>query len=74
MSLLWYSIVLAAEIKLREIEEENINLGRRGGRYSMRWKTKSEPQWHDSRIKEHFLFFPKKIENEWRWLERAKYK
>ena len=40
----------------------------------MRWKEKPEPQWHDSRIKEHFLFFPKKIENEWRWLERAKYK
>ena len=40
----------------------------------MRWKTKSEPQFLDSRIKEHFLFFPKKIENEWRWLERAKYK
>ena len=40
----------------------------------MRWKTKSEPQWLDTQIKEHFLFFPKKINNEWRWLEKAKYK
>lgn len=40
----------------------------------MRWKTKSEPQFLDTRIKEHFLFFPKKIDNEWRWLEKAKYK
>lgn len=40
----------------------------------MIWKEKPEPQWHDSRIKEHFLFFPKKIGNEWRWLERTKYK
>lgn len=36
----------------------------------MRWKIKSEPQFLDTRIKEHFLFFPKKIENEWRWLEK----
>lgn len=40
----------------------------------MRWKEKSEPQWLDTRIKEHFLFFPKKINMEWRWLEKAKYK
>ena len=40
----------------------------------MRWKEKPEPQWHDDRIKEHFLFLPKKIRNEWRWLEKAKYK
>lgn len=40
----------------------------------MKWKTKSEPQFLDTRIKEHFLFFPKKIDNEWRWLEKAKYK
>lgn len=40
----------------------------------MRWKTKPEPQILDTRIKEHFLFFPKEINNEWRWLEKAKYK
>lgn len=40
----------------------------------MRWKTKPKPQWLDTRIKERFLFFPKKIDNEWRWLEKAKYK
>lgn len=40
----------------------------------MKWKTKPEPQPFDIRIKEHFLFLPKKINNEWRWLEKAKYK
>lgn len=32
----------------------------------MRWKEKTESQWLDAQIKEHFLFFPKKIDNEWR--------
>ena len=40
----------------------------------MRWNEKPKPQWLDIRIKEHFLFFPKKINKEWRWLEKAKYK
>ncbi len=41
----------------------------------MRWKEKPTPiPFETIRIKEHFLFFPKKINNEWRWLERVKYK
>lgn len=39
----------------------------------MRWKT-GQYDFLDTRIKEHFLFLPKRIGNECRWLERAKYK
>lgn len=39
----------------------------------MRWK-KEQYDFTDTRIKEHFLFLPKRIGNECRWLERAKYK
>lgn len=38
----------------------------------MRWK-KEQYDFLDTRIKEHFLFLPKRIGNEYRWLERAKY-
>jgi hypothetical protein len=39
----------------------------------MRWykKTKCVPQFGDERTIEKFLWFPKRILNEWRWLERA---
>jgi len=37
-------------------------------------------KWHrtqiakgEERIREHFLWFPKRIRGQWRWLERAKY-
>lgn len=38
----------------------------------MRWDV-SKPGHNSGRIKSGFLFFPKKINNEWRWLERAKW-
>ena len=34
----------------------------------MRWKTAEN---FDRRIKTGFLILPKKLDNEWRWLERA---
>lgn len=34
----------------------------------MRWKA---PNKHDTRTKTRFLIFPKKLGNEWRWLEVA---
>lgn len=39
----------------------------------MRWK-KEQYDFLDTRIKEHFLFLPKRIGNEYRWLEKGKYK
>ncbi|UGO51262.1 hypothetical protein PQE72_gp181 [Bacillus phage vB_BanS_Skywalker] len=39
----------------------------------MRWKS-NKPQHHGQhRHKTKFLLFPKKIGDEWRWLERATY-
>lgn len=42
----------------------------------MRWKVESTPVPFpsDTRIREHFLFRPKVIKKECRWLEKAKYK
>jgi hypothetical protein len=37
----------------------------------MRWEKKKEPREGVFRIKRGFLFFPKSIKGEWRWLERA---
>lgn len=37
----------------------------------MRWKQAQE---RDARIRSGFLFFPKCIDGEWRWLERARWK
>lgn len=37
----------------------------------MRWKQKPKPKEGDIRIIKKFLFFPKKIEDETRWLESA---
>ena len=41
---------------------------------SMRWKIKppSEPEIGTVRIIKKFLWFPMRIGNEWRWMERAK--
>lgn len=41
---------------------------------TLKWKDepKPEPQLGDQRIVEKFLFFPKWIDNEWRWLGSAK--
>lgn len=38
----------------------------------MKWLAKNKPQINDKRIIKRFLFFPKKINFEWRWLETAK--
>jgi 5'-deoxynucleotidase YfbR-like HD superfamily hydrolase len=43
-------------------------------KYIMRWKSYWNVKEGDIRIKEKFLLFPKRIDNEWRWLEKAKYK
>lgn len=38
----------------------------------MRWNTrKPEPKENDTRLIHRFLFVPRKINDEWRWLERA---
>lgn len=37
----------------------------------MRWGTKPAKHVGDKKVVKKFLFLPKKIENEWRWLERA---
>jgi hypothetical protein len=37
----------------------------------MRWKPKPEHKAGDMRIKSGFLFFPKCLQGEWRWLEDA---
>jgi len=39
----------------------------------MRWKPskKSYPNYGDRRIVDRFLFLPKEMEGEWRWLEKA---
>ena len=41
----------------------------------MRFKVKEKikPKIDDARVVSKFLFFPKKINNEWRWLEQVKY-
>lgn len=39
----------------------------------MRWKKQPEPQHNEKRIKRGFLFFPKRINLEWRWLEIAEW-
>lgn len=38
----------------------------------MRFKLSEKPAFGRVRIKTCFLYFPKKIKNEWRWLEKAK--
>lgn len=37
-------------------------------------KNKPEPKENDERVIAGFLFLPKKIGNEWRWMERAKWR
>lgn len=39
----------------------------------MRWKVRSkeEPELGETRLIRKFLLFPKRINDEWRWLERA---
>jgi hypothetical protein len=39
----------------------------------MKWKTKENPrpEYGDRRIVDRFLFLPKEMEGEWRWLEKA---
>jgi hypothetical protein len=37
----------------------------------MRYKIKIKPKDQDYRVITKFLWFPKKIQNEWRWLEHA---
>jgi len=37
----------------------------------MKWKAKPKPKVDDTRKKTRFLFFPKCLDNEWRWLEKA---
>lgn len=39
----------------------------------MRFHRKDSPKVGDVRIRERFLWFPKRIGNEVRWLEKAKY-
>lgn len=39
----------------------------------MRWKQKEKPTLHETRIIKKFLFFPKCINKEWRWLEKCMY-
>lgn len=38
----------------------------------MRWKKKKAPDYGDRRIISEFLFFPKTLDGETRWLESAK--
>jgi hypothetical protein len=40
----------------------------------MRWKSYWNPEVGDIRYKEKFLLFPKIINDEGRWLEKARYK
>ena len=40
----------------------------------MRWKKRRQPMFNDERIINKFLFFPKEINNDVRWLERVMYK
>jgi hypothetical protein len=40
--------------------------------FNMKWKTRRY-KIGDQRTRTAFLFIPKKIETEWRWLERAKW-
>ena len=40
----------------------------------MKIKLKPEPELGDIRIVSKFLWFPKYINREWRWLEKASYK
>jgi hypothetical protein len=37
----------------------------------MRWLAKPEPENADTRLRVGFLLFPRCIDGEWRWLERA---
>lgn len=37
----------------------------------MRWYSKPRPKYGDIRVKYKFLLFPKWIDGEWRWFERA---
>lgn len=39
----------------------------------MRWWVKKSPREGEIRIKTGFLFLPKKIKNQWRWLEFAEW-
>lgn len=40
----------------------------------MRIKSRKKKKFLSIRVIKKFLFFPKKINNEWRWFEKAKYK
>jgi len=40
----------------------------------MRWTSKETPTEGDERVINRFLFFPKLLGEEWRWLEWAEYK
>jgi hypothetical protein len=41
----------------------------------MRWRSKWDDIWYgDTRVVSKFLFFPKRIDREWRWLEKASYR
>jgi hypothetical protein len=40
----------------------------------MKWKLKTTDEEKGYRIRHRFLFFPKRIGDEWRWLEFATYK
>ncbi len=37
-------------------------------------KIKKEPREHDERVKAGFLFLPKRVGDEWRWLEFARWR
>ncbi len=39
----------------------------------MKWTQKPEPRLGDHRHRSGFLLFPKCIDNEWRWWERAEW-
>ncbi|QIW89853.1 hypothetical protein PQE71_gp171 [Bacillus phage Izhevsk] len=39
----------------------------------MRWKSGKPKHRYQERHKTKFLWFPKKLEHEWRWLEKATY-
>ena len=40
----------------------------------MRWKNKQKPENHDIRIIKRFLIIPVKINDEYRWMEKASIK
>ncbi len=40
----------------------------------MRWGTPGTPEYGSLRVRNAFLWLPKKIDGEWRWLEWAEWK